>query len=162
MQIRYFICIEWVWSKFWRTLRAFTPSPGPPRVSQRPCLLQNILWHKSNLLTICILHFATKPYESGITASQAKDPKSLCEYVCKDKEYRFKKNVRGSPPYYQCTFYELLAMVRQLGIPTWLFTVSAADLKWSDMIHVIARQFGKFYKTDKEIEQLPLRNAVIG
>ena len=102
-----------------------------------------------------------KLYESGITASQAKDPKSLGKYVRKDKEYRFKKNVRGSPPYYQRTFYELLAMVRQLGTPTWLFTVSAADLKWSDMIHVIARQFGKFYKTDKEIDQLPLRNAVI-
>ena len=95
-----------------------------------------------------------KPYESGITASQAKDPKSLGEYVRKDKAYRFMKNVRGSPPYYQRTFYELLAMVRQLGTPTWFFTVSAADLKWPDMIRVIARQFGKFYKTDEEIEQL--------
>ena len=45
-------------------------------------------------------------------------------------------------------------MVRQLGTPTWFFTVSAADLKWPDMIRVIARQFGKFYKTDEEIEQL--------
>ena len=95
-----------------------------------------------------------KPYESGITASQAKDPESLGEYVRKDKAYRFMKNVRGSPPYYQRTFYELLAMVRQLGTPTWFFTVSAADLKWPDMIRVIARQFGKFYKTDEEIEQL--------
>ena len=32
--------------------------------------------------------------------------------------------------------------------------MSAADLKWPDMIRVIARQFGKFYKTDEEIEQL--------
>ena len=64
------------------------------------------------------------------------------------------KNVRGSPPYYQRTFYELLAMVRQLGTPTWFFTVSAADLKWPDMIRVIASHFVKFYKTDEEIEQL--------
>ena len=44
-------------------------------------------------------------------------------------------------------------MVRQLGT-SWFFTVLAADLKWPDMIRVIARQFGKFYKTDEEIEQL--------
>ena len=35
-------------------------------------------------------------------------------------------------------------MVRQLGTPTWFL---AADLKWPDMIRVIARQFSKFYKT---------------
>ena len=38
------------------------------------------------------------------------------------------KNVRGSPPYYQRTFYDLLAMIRQLGTPTWFFTLSAADM----------------------------------
>ena len=30
-------------------------------------------------------------------------------------------------------FYELLAMIRQLGTPTWFFTLSAADMKWPDI-----------------------------
>ena len=94
-----------------------------------------------------------KPHYSNITVAQVKDPKSLGEYVCKDKAYRFMKNVRGSPPYYQRTFYELLSMIRQLGTPTWFFTVSAADLKWPDMIQVIARQYGTFY-TDEQIAEL--------
>ena len=67
----------------------------------------------------------------------------------KDKAYSFMKNIRGSPPYYQRTFYDLLAMIRQLGTPTWFFTLSAADLKWPDMIQTIARQYGVQYTDDK-------------
>ena len=74
------------------------------------------------------------------TASQARDQTVLNQHVRKDKAYSFMKNIRGSPPYYQRTFYDLLAMIRQLGTPTWFFTLSAADLKWPDMIQTIAKQ----------------------
>ena len=63
------------------------------------------------------------------------------------------KNVRGSPPYYQRTFYDLLAMIRQLGTPTWFLTLSAADMKWPDVIQTIARQYGVTY-TDDQIASL--------
>jgi len=52
-----------------------------------------------------------------ITASQVKDRAFLSEHVCNDKAYQFLKNVRGLPPYYQRTIYELLAVIRQLGTP---------------------------------------------
>lgn len=63
------------------------------------------------------------------------------------------KNIRGSPPYYQHTFYDLLAMICQLGTPTWFFTLSAADMKWPDMIQTIANQYGIHY-TDDEVNAL--------
>ena len=44
-------------------------------------------------------------------------------------------------------------MIRQLGTPTWFFTLSAADLKWLDMIQTIARQYGVHY-TDDEVAGL--------
>ena len=53
------------------------------------------------------------------------------------------KNVRESPAYYQRTLYDLLGMIRQLGTPTWFVTLSPADLKWTDMIQIIGRQYGK-------------------
>ena len=87
------------------------------------------------------------------TAAQARDQNVLNQYVRKDKAYSFMKNIRGSPPYYQRTFYDLLAMIRQLGTPTWFFTLSAADLKWPDMIQTIARQYGVYY-TDDEVAAL--------
>ena len=87
------------------------------------------------------------------TAAQARDQTVLSQYVRKDKAYSFMKNIRGSPPYYQRTFHDLLAMICQLGTPTWFFTLSAADLKWPDMIQTIARQYGVHY-TDDEVAAL--------
>ena len=83
-----------------------------------------------------------------LTARDAKSSSKIEQNVRNDKAYAFLKNVRGSPPYYQKTFYELLAMIRQLGTPTWFFTLSAADMKWPDTIRMIARQHGVSYSDD--------------
>jgi len=32
-------------------------------------------------------------------------------------------------------------MIRQLGLPTWFLTLSAADMQWPDVIQTIARQY---------------------
>ena len=82
------------------------------------------------------------------TANQVKDKHVMNEFVSKDEAYRFMKNVRGSPAYYQKTFYDLLAMIRQLGTPTWFLTLSAADMKWPDMIQTNARHYGVNYSDD--------------
>ena len=87
------------------------------------------------------------------TAAQAKDDTFINQFVRTNKAYSFMKNVRGSPPYYQRTFYDLLAMIRQLGTPTWFFTLSAADMKWPDMIQTIAKQYGVCY-TDEDVNAL--------
>ena len=87
----------------------------------------NYIWHQ-------------KPQSRQFTTSQARDKVLLNQFVRSDKAYSFMKNIRGSPPYYQRTFYDLLAMIRQLGTPAWFFTLSAADLKWPDIISTIAKQ----------------------
>ena len=94
-----------------------------------------------------------KPGRQPLTVSQVRSQQSLNEFIQKDKAYRFMKNVRGSPPYYQRTFYDLLAMIRQLGTPTWFLTLSAADMKWPDVIQTIAKQYGTIY-TDDEVASL--------
>ena len=63
------------------------------------------------------------------------------------------KNIRGSVPYYQRMYYEISAMTRQIGTPTWFFTLSAADMKWPDIIQTIARQYGVHY-TDDQVASL--------
>ena len=40
-------------------------------------------------------------------------------------------------------------MIHQLGMPTWFFTLSAADMKWPDMIQNIAIQYGITFTDDK-------------
>ena len=41
-------------------------------------------------------------------------------------------------------------MIRQLGTPTWFFTLSAADMKW---LQTIAKQYGVHY-TDEQVSVL--------
>ena len=62
--------------------------------------------------------------------------------IRKDDAYRFLKNVRGSLAYFQRVTYDVLAMIRQLGLPTWFLTLSAADMQWPDVIQTIAGQYG--------------------
>lgn len=39
--------------------------------------------------------------------------------------------------------YEVIAMLKQLGIPTWFTTLSCADLRWPELFQIIARKGGE-------------------
>ena len=67
--------------------------------------------------------------EQVLTAGSIKNQHVVNEMIQKDHAYRFLKNVRGSPAYFQRVMYDVLGMIRQLGIPTWFFTLSAADMQ---------------------------------
>ena len=90
----------------------------------------------------------------NIHAGMLKNPQHLQNLFKKDRAYTFLKNIRGSPPYWQKMFYELLAMIRTLGIPTWFLTLSAADMKWPEVIQTIAKQYGTIYTEQEVIELL--------
>ena len=92
----------------------------------------------------------------NLHAGMLKNPQQLQNLFKKDRAYTFLKNIRGSPPYWQKMFYELLAMIRTLGIPTWFLTLSAADMKWPEVIESIAKQYGTIY-TEQEVLELPWR-----
>ena len=49
--------------------------------------------------------------------------------------------------------YEVVAMVKQLGIPTWFMTLSYADLRWPELFKIVARTQGRDI-TEDEIEAL--------
>ena len=93
---------------------------------------------------------------SNLHAGMLKNPQHLQNLFKKDRAYTFLKNIQGSPPYWQKMFYELLAMIRTLGIPTWFLTLSAADMKWPEVIQSIAKQYGTIY-TEQEVLELPWR-----
>ena len=73
-----------------------------------------------------------------ITAGMLKNTNTVSKLVHTEQAYKFLRQVRGSPAYWQHELYELLAMLRCLGIPTWFMTLSAADLHWVEMLETIA------------------------
>ena len=49
--------------------------------------------------------------------------------------------------------YEVVAMVKQLGIPTWFMTLSCADLRWPELFQIITRT-QRLNLTDEQLEAL--------
>ena len=62
-----------------------------------------------------------------ITASMLRDHEQVKRLIQRDEGYRFMKKIRGSPAFWEDSKRELFAMIRQLGIPTFFVTFSAAD-----------------------------------
>ena len=78
-----------------------------------------------------------------ITAGLLHNPKAVQQLVRNEQAYKFLRNVRGSPAYWQNELYDVLAMLSRLGIPTWFLTLSAADLHWPEIVQAVAKQCGR-------------------
>ena len=97
--------------------------------------------------------YHASPAGEALTAGVVRDSNSLKQFILKDQAYRYLQPIRGSPPYWQRVQYKLLAAIKQYGIFTWFFTLSAADLRWHDTIQEIAAQQGETI-SDEEIDVL--------
>ena len=80
---------------------------------------------------------------SQMTVGQLTTSSSLWQIFNRNEGYKFLKKVRGSAPYWEKTMKDLCAMVRQLGIPTWLYSLSAADRRWPEFVRAILTLQGK-------------------
>ena len=48
-------------------------------------------------------------------------------------------SIKGTPEHWKKNFFEVQAMVKQLGIPTFFMTLSCADLQWNELIGIISK-----------------------
>ena len=95
-----------------------------------------------------------KVHGQSVTASQVKsNTQDFQNLLMQDQAYLFLRQIPGSPPYWQKFMYEVVAMVKQLGIPTWFMTLSCADLRWPELFQIIAKTKGN-NMTDEEVEAL--------
>ena len=78
----------------------------------------------------------------SLTASMLNDKDKLRNILKSDSGYKFLKPIRGTPPYWQSAHKDVLAMIRQLGKPTWFCSFSAADMRWPEVINTILKQQG--------------------
>ena len=96
-----------------------------------------------------------KVHGHNVTASQVRsNTQVLQNLISQDQAYLFLRQIPGSPPYWQKFMYEVVAMVKQLGIPTWFMTLSCADLRWPELFQIVARTNGR-NMTDAEVDALP-------
>ena len=71
-----------------------------------------------------------KVHGQSVTASQLRaNPYRLVNLTCEDQAYLFQRQIPAGTPYWKKFMREVIAMVKQLGIPTWFMTLSCAHLR---------------------------------
>eukprot|EP00111_Clytia_hemisphaerica_P014081 TCONS_00041443-protein len=87
----------------------------------------------------------------GLTAGQLSQnfKETISNLVANDNAYSFMNNLKGTPAYWKRLLYEVLAMVKQLGLPTFFHTLSCADLKWPEIVDIIQKMKGKEMTEDQ-------------
>ncbi len=93
----------------------------------------------------------TKTIEGkAITASMLTDNEQVKKLIRRNEGYRFLSKIRGTPAYWETSKKDVFAMIRQLGIPTFFITFSAADRRWIEIDNAILISQGKQPMTAEE------------
>jgi len=82
-------------------------------------------------------------------------------YIASDNAYRFMSTIKGTPAYWKNMLSDVLAMVKQLGIPSYFMTLSCADLRWEELIVIIRRLRGENISKEEIIIYLTLISVLI-
>ena len=89
-----------------------------------------------------------------ITAAEARNPAYLDKLVNLDEGYYIFRQLRNSPPYLEARKKDIFAMIRQLSLPTWFISLSAADTRWTDLLKMLAKLNDDAELTDTDIESM--------
>ncbi|XP_026470005.1 uncharacterized protein LOC113373956 [Ctenocephalides felis] len=116
------------------------------RFDRRSCIPTRILFMaKKSLEIACMsninicLRRSKKNLAKKIVASDAIDSNFINDLVKFDDGYRFLKNIRSSPAFWEDKKKKLLAMIRQLGRPTFFLTLSAAESQWPELLKTLMK-----------------------
>ena len=74
-------------------------------------------------------------------------------FVARDNAFSFMSSAKGTPAYWKQFLFDVLAMVKQLGIPTYFLTLSCADLRWEELPYII-NKLNNLGLSDKELKNL--------
>ena len=62
--------------------------------------------------------------------------------------------LKETPAYWKCFQFEVLAMIKQLGLPTFFTTLSCADLRWHELIEIIRKLNKSDVLTEDDIHNM--------
>ena len=87
-----------------------------------------------------------------ITAAEARDYTYLDKLVKLDEGYYIFRQLRNSPAYLEARKKDIFAMIRQLSLPAWFMSLSAADTRWTYLLRMLAKLNGGIVYLEKEVD----------
>ncbi len=88
------------------------------------------------------------------TAGELKTPEGRDKLRNLNEGVNMYRKMRNTPPYYGGKKKNLLAAIRQCGMPALFFTQSCADTRWPELLKVLGSLIDKKDYTDREIEKM--------
>ena len=90
------------------------------------------------------VHFAEgKQFQSETNVGLLVNHVNVRRMISDDQIFSFFKNIRGTPQYLHNMLLDVLAKIRQFEAYTFFLTCSAAEFHWTEIIQVVARQYGQ-------------------
>ena len=74
-------------------------------------------------------------------------------FVARDNAFSCMSSAKGTPAYWKQFLFDVLAMVKQLGIPTYFLTLSCGDLTWEELPYII-NKLNNLGLSDEELKKL--------
>ena len=73
----------------------------------------------------------------NINVGDMRNFEKVNQLIWKDIAYKFMKNVRGTPAFWQSQLFDTLAMLRTFGTPTWFISLSPAEFLWQSLFKLL-------------------------
>ena len=70
--------------------------------------------------------------------------------ISSDKVFTFVNGIKGTPAYWKKFLFDVLAMVKQLGVPILFMKFFTTDLRWIELMYIISK-LNKQYPSDNDI-----------
>ena len=97
-------------------------------------------------MNIAIKKLCTNQLTAGMLSNNFSD--TVKSFIAKNEGFNFMNSVKGTPAYWKKFLFEILAMVKQLGLPTFFITLSCADLRWNELLTIISRLKGENFSEE--------------
>ena len=74
-------------------------------------------------------------------------------FVARENAFSFLSSVKETPTYWKQFLYDVIPMVKQLGIPTYILILSCVDPRWEELSFII-NKLNNLGPSDKELKKL--------
>ena len=105
----------------------------------------------NNQINIAMRKVASNNLTAGMLCSNFKE--KVKDFIASDQAFTFMSGIKGTPAYWKKFLFDVLAMVRQLGCPTFFMTLSSADLRWNELVSIIS-DISKLQLSEEDIAKM--------
>ncbi|XP_066930030.1 uncharacterized protein [Clytia hemisphaerica] len=125
------------------------------RFASGPQYIFNALhWTESSNVASAISFSQQKHFQGDITAGRLRNPDNIKQMISDDQIFQNSfKNIRGTPQWCHNMMLDVLAKCRVFGVSTFFVTWTAALFKWTNIVKVVATQYGENL-TDEDVNKM--------